>query len=1026
MLKHPNLTETRIAQFIKHPLEIAILGPPHPLKTEFCQQEHPDQQQAMKGKYQNVEPGFRWGPAWKTVWFRCSGVIPRSWQDKRVVAILETGGERTLWKGNVPICGADDPHPYVLVTPNAKGGERVELYVQAYGGNPSVRVHGHPAPDDPLPFILKEASIRTFDHELWQLYLDFRFYFELAKTLNENDVARAHIIRGLNEAINVFDLEKRATLAEAKRIVKEACSAKRVDRYHTLTPIGHAHLDTAWLWPLHITMKKMAHTTATQLALMNEYPEYVFAHSQASQYKWLQEQYPKLFERVKDKVSEGQWEPVGSMWVESDTNLISGESLVRQFLYGIRYFQEHFGINTRDMWLPDVFGYSAALPQILSKFGIEYFMTQKISWNEFNRFPHNTFWWQGIDGSRIWTHFPPADTYTGMCTPEQLRKHLFDNRDAARNDMGLYVFGYGDGGGGPTAEHIEFLRRAARAPGMPQIKWQSAKSFFKEAKENSRDLPVWAGELYFEYHRGTYTTQAQNKDHNRRCEFMLRDAEYLACFTPGFPKSYPHSKIESLWKRVLLLQFHDILPGTSVREVYEDSEKEYNAIKSELHQLIETSIRQISEKANTASMKRPIALFHFADVVSEGRIKNFKGDPPQSILCGDQSLPVQAIEMFGEKQIIFAVPEAALGKVAIADLQTEPPIERPRLKGAAKKIENDQWAVRFDAHGNITSVISLEDQTEFIQQGALANVFQVFEDKPTKWSAWDVDAFAWETCKELLKSERFELVEKGPVRVAVELEKKFGNSRIRQRISLGPTPGIRFDTEIDWHENEKMLKTAFPVNVNASHATYEIQFGNIQRPTHMNTSWDLAKFEVCAHKWVDLSEGDHGVALLNNAKYGHDIHENVIRLTMLRSPKAPDPLADMGIHRFTYVLLPHFGPYHWAGIVRAGIALNAQTYALSLPKHKGIEPSEQPYVCCEDRNVIIESVKKAEDSNHIIVRLYECHNSRGTAELSCTKPVKSAYTCGLMENEIEELTINEGMIQFDYKPFEIITIKLIL
>lgn len=1027
MLKHPELTQKRIEQFVSEFLEPRLLvGEPTALQIEFCKTPCDDQRTAANAKWTKVAPGFRWGPPHRPVWFRASGNIPRPWNGKEVVAILDVGGERTVWKGNTPIAGLDRAHEWFRVAKSAKGGEKVEIYVQAYGVNPLVSVHGRPKEAPTLPYEVKEASLRTFDAELWQFYLDCKFALKLMKALPEGDAARAHLMAGLNEAVNTFDPSRRETLFVASKVVREATSPKRVDRYHTLTPVGHAHLDTAWLWPLNVTELKMAHTAATQLGLMDEYPEYVFVHSQAAQYEWLEKKYPKLFERIKDKIAEGQWEPLGSMWVEADCNVPGGESLVRQFLYGKRYFMKKFKIETKDMWLPDVFGYSAALPQILHKCGIEYFLTQKISWNQFNKFPHNTFWWQGIDGTRIWTHFPPADTYTGNCEPQQLLKHITSHRDHARCDEALYIYGHGDGGGGPTEEMIEFLRRAARAPGLPQIVWRKAAEFFEEAKSASKDLPVWVGELYFELHRGTYTTQANNKKKNRVCEFLVRDLELLSCFDPGFPSAYPQAEIERLWKKVLLNQFHDIIPGSSIREVYEDSEKDYAEVIQTASEMLSGTIQRVATHANTAGTSRPVALFQNANIQSEGRVPAQRGNTPRSLVCDGEAVPVQAIDEWGAKWWIFRVPQAALGAVAVADFRQDPIGAQQKLKATARRLENDAWQVRFDSHGNITSVFSLEDQTEFIAPGSLANVFQIFDDRPTFWDAWDVDAFALETQRDLIQSDRFEIVENGPVRVAAEVEKKFGNSRILQRISLGPTPGVRFDTLIDWREEEKMLKVAFPLNINATRATFEIQFGSVERPTHRNTSWDVARFEVCAQKWVDMSEGDQGVALLNDCKYGFDVLNNVLRMTLLRSPKAPDPLADMGVHRFTYVLLPHFGAHNWANVVHAAYALNAPVRWRFLGKTKGDFSGTDRFVACDDRNIVIEAVKKAEDTNAIIVRAYECHNSRGKATITCAKKIKAAYLCDMMESEIGDLAIGENGVEFDYKPFEILTIKLVV
>ncbi len=1019
MLKHPPLTRNRIRQFVRETLARDLVVATEPLRVSVSLQQHRNRQEAEKARFKQIERGFAWGPVWSTAWFRVQGRVP-NWEGLEVFACLDVGGERTVWGEDAPLQGVDSKHRLFPVARRARGGENVDLFVQAYGTNPNVSVHGKPTDPPAKPFVVGDVRLEAIDGDIFDLLMDCSFAERLLQSLDDRDPLAARLLVALNDVANLYT--DRSAAPRCRKALREALEAEQPSPYHILTPVGHAHLDTAWLWPLHITRKKMAHTTATQLALMEEYPEHHFVHSQAAQYEWLEEEHPVLFGRVKRMVKRGQLEPLGSMWVEADTNLSGGEALVRQFLYGKRYFRERFGIDTKDMWLPDVFGYSAALPQILRQCGIDYFLTQKISWNQFNQFPHTTFWWEGIDGSRVFAHFPPANTYTGDASPEQLRKHLTDNKDAGRCDRGLYVFGFGDGGGGPTREQIEFLRRAEWMPGMPSVHRTSALEFFREAAASSRDLPVWVGELYFELHRGTYTTQALAKRMNRLCEFLLRDAEALCCLSDAFPHDYPQAELERLWKTVLLNQFHDILPGSSVKEVYDEAAQQYAEVRETLDALIDERLRLVASKLD-CNVARPVVLFHFAEVQSEGSIPWKGRGAPKSLACGGEVVPAQVTDDFGERRLIFPVPEAALGAVAVGSLESRPAPNLPRRRAKARRLESDEWAVRFDRHGNIRSIRSVEDGTEYVAEGEVANVFQLFRDQPMFWDAWDVDAFALEQCEPLLKSERFEAVEEGPVRCAVMVERRFGNSRILQRISLGPTPGIRFDTLVDWHEDERMLKVAFPVNVRSAAARYEIQFGNIERPTHRNTSWDVARFEVCAQKWVDLSEGDIGVALLNDGKYGHDVLGNVLRLTLLRSPMAPDPTADRGKHRFTYVLLPHFGPYNWAGVVQAAYALNAPVHAVL------IEPSEgsggrEPLVWCEDRNIVVESVKKAEHSDSVIVRMYECHNARGRAELLSGRPIAHAERVNLLEEPVSEVAFTPQGVEFEYKPFEIITLRL--
>ncbi|MFH1131418.1 MAG: alpha-mannosidase [Pseudomonadota bacterium] len=1026
--KHREVTELRIQQFIKR-LEQHVYRESVPLSLAFCGQPYGSQAQAKKGKFKSIKPGFAWGPVWSTSWFRIAGQIPQSWKGKRVVARLDLGSEATIWENDSPVLGVDKFHLYAPISEVCKGEERVKLWVQAYGGeSPGVKEHGETTAPPPRPYEVKEALLQTMDHDLWQFFLDFRFSFDLLSVLPKTDVAREHLLRGLNEAINVVDFDNNKTLNIAHELLRSRMAQKRVDKYHTLYPVGHAHLDTAWLWPLSITSKKLAHTVANQLALIEKYPEYIFVHSQPAQYEMLQKEYPVLFDRVAKNIAKGRWEPVGGMWVEADCNISGGESLVRQLLHGKRFFAKNFGVDVKEVWVPDIFGFSGALPQILVKAGIDYVMTQKMSWNQSNRLPHHTFWWKGIDGSQVWTHFPPADTYNAECTPFYLYKHLTDYTDHARCDYGLFVFGYGDGGGGPTAEHLELLRRAEKAPGFPQIKRQKAREFFAEAKKQSKDLATWTGELYLECHRGVYTTQARTKLLNRRCEFLLRDLEFLCCADPSFPKKYPVRDIEKLWKIVLLNQFHDVLPGSSVTRVYEQTEKQYSQVISRAKELSKQAVLHIAQEMDTAKTEKPVAMFCLAKTSSEGHSVLSGKKVPSSLNCAGQTFPVQCVEQFGKRELIFEIPKQALGTVALADFRSAKTKPRTKLQANSRLLRNDKWEVRFDKNGNIESFISLADGKEFVQQGAVANLFQLFDDNPTNFSAWNIDPFVYETTKDLLASEKVELVEKGPVRVAIQVEKRFGSSRILQRISLGPTPGLRFDTQVDWHENNKMLKVAFPVNVNANRAAFEIQFGTLERPTHSNTSWDMAQFEVCAHKWVDLCEGEQGVALLNDCKYGHDVKENVIRLTLLRSPKAPDPVADMGTHRFTYALLPHGGVCDRKQVVNAAYALNAPLHCYELAgKRVGSvrgKKTQDPFVICDNDNLEIAAVKKAEDSNDLIIRLYEAYNSRGNTKLTLSKGIKKAFLCDLLENDIRPLKTTTNSVHFEYKPFEIITIKV--
>ncbi len=981
--------------------------------------------------WQQIEIGFTWGPAYSEGWYKVTGVIPEDFAGKTLVLThpksefkWEAWGtvEGTIWKKGVAVGGIDFGHGFYRLEPGAKS---VDLMIQTFAPNKETTVHRPEAPRTEKPAEFPGFVVKVLDEAIYPLFFDCEFVFSLMQAQPTTDPAFATLQRALNDVCNTYREGDQRAIAKCQKILRDAQDSLSGEFKHAITPVGHAHLDTAWLWPLSVTHLKMTHTTSIQLDLLARYPEHVFVHTQASQYEWLEKEQPNLFARVQEASKQGRWEVTGSMWVEADCNLTGSESMVRQFLYGRRYFQKHFGVETEDMWLPDVFGYSAALPQILTKFGIKYFLTQKMSWNQTNKIPHNTFWWVGIDGSRVWTHFPPADTYNASCTAQEITESVQKHRDHGRSDRSLYLYGFGDGGGGPTEFHLERLRRARQAPQMPTVEsGKKASDFYRRAMAESNDLLSWVGELYFEMHRGTLTSQAANKRNNRKAEFLMRDAEWLWCFRDDF-KRYPAAELERLWKVILLNQFHDIIPGSSVREVYEDSNEQYGELLETANAIIKDSVAHIGRKLNTEGMSQPVAIFHNSPLSSEASLPWDQEEVPNSIRCGDESSPVQLVESFGERKLVFSVPSAALGSVAVADLSQAQPDHRPRLKAAARKLENHEIAVKFDGNGNITSIQTLDDEpTEFVLPGQLANLFQILDDRPLFWDAWDTESYAQETAIDLVKSDSFEVVEKGPARVAVEITKTFGKSKIRQRISLGPTPGIRFDTEVDWQEDHKFLKVAFPVNVNATKASFEIQFGHVERPTHKNTSWDVARFEVCAQKWADVSDGGYGLAILNQGKYGHDVQGSTLRLSLLRSPKAPDPICDRGVHRFTYVVFPHFDQVAHSDVVRAAYAVNAEPHVVPLDPSEGSKVQLPPFVHVDSRDLMVETVKKAEDSNHLVVRLYEVHNRRGTATLSVAQGIKRAWNVDLNEIHQSEVDVVDSQISVSYKPFEIITLMI--
>lgn len=1031
MLKHPDLTLARVERFIhtellpriwaqQIPMQAAVYRPDGALPAE----------EALQRDYSPIQPGYTWGPIWTDAWFRLTGVIPPEWRGQTVCALIDCGAEAVVWVGDDPRQGIDENHREYLIAETVRGGEEVTLYVQATGMNPYVSVDAKPIEPPPNPFTFNYANLAIWDREITALCLDMQVALEVLKELPATEPRRAQLLYALNEAMNAYDPVDRSSIARCRQIVAETFNKPACASAHQISAIGHAHIDTAWLWPLERTQQKCIHTFATALRLMDMYPEYKFICSQAQQYAWVKEIAPRLYERIRQKVREGQWEIAGSMWVEADCNITGGESLVRQILYGKRFWIQEFGVETTDLWLPDVFGYAACLPQILKKSGIRYFMTQKISWNQVNRFPHHTFLWQGIDGTRIFTHFPPADTYNGNMTPRELVYHVRNFREHDRATRALYIYGYGDGGGGPTMKMLEYARRLRDVEGMPRLTLEFARDFFAKAEAEAKDLPVWVGELYLELHRGTYTTQARNKRHNRQCEYLLREAEFLACVRPDGLSHYPAEELERAWKLVLLNQFHDIIPGSSVNEVYRDSERDYAEVRSIAGRVIQQSLRAIGERIDTAGMHLPVLVVRTTPAPPSTQLVAVplpEGANPRSARYEDNVLSVQVIEEAGQR---YALIEDLSGDegygYTVYDLREESTSESCSISVSPRVLDNGVLRVEFDEHGLITRIYDHEKRREVLAEGAKGNQLQLFEDKPLNWNAWDIDIFYQEKGRVVAELDSMEVVEAGPLRGAIRFTRTFGNSRVVQTVRLAKeSRRLDFVTEVDWHEEYKLLKVAFPVAINSQKATYEIQYGHVERPTHYNTSWDMARFEVAAQKWVDLSEHGYGVALLNDCKYGHDVLGSTLRLTLLRAPKAPDPEADMGHHEFTYSLFPHAGTLQESGVIEEAYSLNSPPRVMLLHADRaGTEGSEGVFFWANREGVIIESVKKAEDESAVILRLYEAYNSRAEVRVTTCLPLREAVLCDLLEQDIEPLPVEDDTFTVEVKPFEIVTVKL--
>ncbi len=719
------------------------------------------------------------------------------------------------------------------------------------------------------------------------------------------------------------------------------------------------------------------------------------------------------------------------MWVEADCNLSGAESLARQFLLGRTFFRQHFGpeAETPVLWLPDVFGYAWALPQLIKQAGLDYFMTIKIGWNQYNRLPYDTFLWQGLDGTQILTHFstvkeidsPYASTYNSMANPiESLGTWENFQQKELHRDL-LMAYGYGDGGGGPTREMLENIELMGDFPGLPQVKQSSVKNFFETITllANSRMMPVWNGELYLEYHRGTYTTQARIKRANRKSEFLLHDAEFLAAQAALLDSTYtyPADGFRQAWQTVCLNQFHDIIPGSSIGPVYEEAQAQYAQLTDDATQLRDAALETISKHVDGDILLVNPTSFRQSGLVF------IPGSSFQRLERNGQSVPVQPADSGLWVDAGELEPYSVTALQATADDSLQTTVDRP---SSMVKLENDYLLVEFNPSGDITRLYDKTAKREILPEGALANQFQAFEDRPQNWDAWDVDIFYDDKMWTAEPAYSIEMVELGSLRQTVEIKRRLQNSEIVQRISLNHnSPRLDFDTTVQWSERHTLLKVAFPVDVLAPQATYEIQWGNVQRPTHRNTSWDWARFETCAHKWVDLSEGDYGVSLLNDCKYGHDIHDNVIRLTLLRSPTLPDPMADFGEHHFVYSLLPHAGGWDEKTQAEAYL-LNDPVIVYQRKEERGKNPifNLSSFVSVSMPNVIVETVKMAEDGDGIILRLYESQRKRGQVQVRFGSAVEAAWVTNLLEENESALGVENDSITLTMRPYQIVTLRV--
>lgn len=971
-----------------------------------------------------------------TTWLRTSFTVPADWSDGTIEVHVESQDcETIVYVDGKPASSLDTHNHFdVTVADRAAPGATHSIVFEAYSG--LGRLSAYPRHTGVMPrdgeHRFKAAEYRLIDPAVRAYSIDIEFAYEALRTIDKNAREYGLILDAIEKSINILDFRGVGSDQRFRSSVDEAAKCLRSELYDRhgagdLAPIewacGNSHIDTAWLWRIAHTRKKCQRTFLTQMDLIDRYPDFIFSCSQPQQYQYVKEDYPELYERIKSAVKSGNWVPVGGMWIEPDCNIAGGESLVRQLLYGVRYTQSELGFRSRVLWLPDVFGYSAALPQIIRKAGMTYFMTIKIFCNRINRPPYQTFNWEGIDGSRVFTHYCPLGVYNEKISPSLLRRNWDSYDQKQLTDSCLFLYGYGDGGGGPTSGMLEYARRAKDFPGLPKVKLASPEDFFDDLArqtEGKSNVPSWRGEIYLELHRGTYTSQGKYKRLNRQAEYQLLAAEQVSslCHALGLGV-YPAKPIEHAWKLVLLNQFHDIIPGSSITEVYQDAKRDYDEAAQIGNGAIDNGLSELA--AHIDAPDGAVAAYNplswpRQDVAEVSASTGMTGQAATSI----DGLPVTVVDL-----------RDSLPSVGYAVYSAPDVVESGDLAASTKRLENRFFAIDLDGNGEIASLTDKRtgrqviDETSYCKGNALLS----FEDKPMKNDAWDIDIYYEDKTYPITDLASIEVVERGPIRAAVELVRRVDGrgSTIKQRICIyRDLPRIDFVTLADWHEQERLLKAAFPVTVNASQATYDIQFGNVERPTHWNTSWDWARFEVCGHKWADLSEGNYGVSLLSDSKYGWDIKGNVMRLTLIKSPIYPDPLADKGEHRFTYSLMPHPGSWREAETVRRAYELNVPVHFAKVTKGSGSLPREMSFVSVDSPNLIVETVKKAEDDGDIIVRVHDEYNQRGIGRLTFARPVKAARSVNLIEDEPDgtDPAVDGADLVFSYGPYEIRTFKI--
>ena len=984
----------------------------------FVTKEQLTVEEAAQREFTPMPTGTKWGAKWEYGWFKGQVTLPPEAAGKRIVLMLDVGGESAVYLNGVAVGAIDRHHREITLTTSGVPGETYEIMVECYAGH-GPRVSGRgPVPiwresvPEPPPAQVEvgKSTFGIWQEEVFQLTLDVETLYEVRDNIDPESLRVAEIDAGLRDFTLIVDLElPREEMLETVRAARERLrpllECVNGSTAPTLFAFGHAHIDVAWLWPLAETERKCVRTFSNQLTLMQEYPEYKFLQSQAHLYWMVKNHYPKLYKRIKDAVATGQFMPEGGMWVEADTNVTGGESLIRQFIHGKRFFREEFGVECELLWLPDVFGYSGALPQIMKGCGIKYFSTQKIFWvyNGGETFPYNTFWWEGIDGTRILVHL--HNDYNSHTNPASVIRRWKERVQKDGFSTRLFPFGHGDGGGGPTRIHLEFLRRQRDLEGVPRVKIASPLEYF----EDQARKPVTAhyvGELYHQAHRGTYTSQARTKRGNRKSEFALREAEMwgvTAMALKGF--KFPAEVMDTAWKKVLLNQFHDIIPGSSIHRVYEEAEAAYSQVIATADEVAANARAAITDDSAA------ITVFNSLSWERDALVPLPEGFAGATDAQGN-SLPTQVFD--GVTWVQVTVPSCGWTTLRPANAL----VPEPAVHADERSLENELLRVEFNELGEIVSILDKETGMELT--AGVCNSLKMYKDVPTAWDAWDIDSMYEMTPVELDELAQIEVVCSGPIFARLRVTRRIHDSSLTQEITLRRgSRRVDFYTVVDWQERHKLLKVNFPVNIHANEGVHEIQFGHLRRPNHRSRPFDADRFEVCNHKWTALMEEGRGCAVLNDCKYGVNVLGNSINLTLLKSALAPDMTADRGRQEFTYAFYAWNGPFIESEVIR-------EAYDLNCPVRVAAGAAGRASILSVDApNVIVETVKPAEDgSGDVVVRLYEAKRTATRCNLRTTLPVRGAAETNMLEEKERDLVVHDGQIALEFRPFEIKTVRL--